>query len=324
MWSLFNEKLFTVYFTSPKIPFDDITEGGIEENLIRLINKAKKTVDVAVFEFNLVNVANALVDSHQRGVTVRVVYDNQFADPELINTLIKAGIQVFPDNRSAFMHNKFFIVDKKYVWTGSFNITINSAYRNHENAIIICDKFLAKNYTLEFEEMVAGKFGKKSPENTTEVMTLRGIKVENYFAPESEVMAHIIGLVETAKTYVHFLAFSFTDQRLAVALIAKVTQGVNVSGVFEKRGSSRKTSQFNRLYKKGADVRLDANPRTMHHKVIIIDGRIVIFGSYNFSSNASDVNDENLLIVHDPFLAGKYEAEFQKIFSKANKTKRGK
>jgi phosphatidylserine/phosphatidylglycerophosphate/cardiolipin synthase-like enzyme len=51
----------------------------------------------------------------------------------------------------------------------------------------------------------------------------------------------------------------------------------------------------------------------MHHKVIIIDGRTVIFGSFNFSNNADSDNDENLLIIDDPALAEAFEAEFQRV-----------
>jgi phosphatidylserine/phosphatidylglycerophosphate/cardiolipin synthase-like enzyme len=52
----------------------------------------------------------------------------------------------------------------------------------------------------------------------------------------------------------------------------------------------------------------------MHEKVIIIDDRIVIFGSFNFSGNADTSNDENLLIIDDPNIASLFEQEFQKVF----------
>ena len=57
----------------------------------------------------------------------------------------------------------------------------------------------------------------------------------------------------------------------------------------------------------------DGNPYLMHHKVIIIDGNTVIFGSFNFSNNADKDNDENLLIVDDAGLAQAFEAEFQRV-----------
>jgi phosphatidylserine/phosphatidylglycerophosphate/cardiolipin synthase-like enzyme len=56
----------------------------------------------------------------------------------------------------------------------------------------------------------------------------------------------------------------------------------------------------------------------MHHKVIVIDERIVITGSYNFTSRAERRNDENLLIIDDPTLAAAYLAEFERVFEQAN------
>jgi len=56
----------------------------------------------------------------------------------------------------------------------------------------------------------------------------------------------------------------------------------------------------------------------MHHKVIVIDERIVITGSYNFTSRAERTNDENLLIIDDPSLTAAYLAEFERVFEQAN------
>ena len=292
--------------------------GGIEENLIALIDGAKKTIDLAVFEFNLENVAQALLSAHRRGIRVRIVYDTQFAlrHPQ-INMLINAGIPAVGDQRSAYMHNKFFIFDSQIVWTGSFNITKNAAYKNNENVIIVRDPYLARNYTLEFEEMYAGRFGKTSPANTIDVLSIRGVRVENYFAPEKEVMRHISGLVDMARSHIHFLAFSFTSRKLSTALIGALDRGVKVEGVFEKRGIKHPSSKYRSLKKHGALVKFDNNPAIMHHKIIVIDGQIAIFGSYNFSGNAAQVNDENLLIIHDPFITALYEGEFQKLFKSA-------
>jgi phosphatidylserine/phosphatidylglycerophosphate/cardiolipin synthase-like enzyme len=55
----------------------------------------------------------------------------------------------------------------------------------------------------------------------------------------------------------------------------------------------------------------------MHHKVIIIDERNVIFGSYNFSDNADTQNDENLLIIDNPDIARAFKAEFDRVLALA-------
>jgi len=64
-------------------------------------------------------------------------------------------------------------------------------------------------------------------------------------------------------------------------------------------------------------VRLDGNPRNMHHKVILIDDNIVIFGSYNFTANAEMKNDENLLVIHNAEIANQFLEEFKRIFDAA-------
>ena len=116
---------YEVYFTSPKVPFDDITTGGIEDRLIDKINSSQKSIDLAVYEFDLENVTRALLAAEARGVRVRVVYDNEFSDPDpQMSELRQAGIRTIPDERSAFMHNKFFVFDGHCVWTGSFNIRV--------------------------------------------------------------------------------------------------------------------------------------------------------------------------------------------------------
>ena len=55
----------------------------------------------------------------------------------------------------------------------------------------------------------------------------------------------------------------------------------------------------------------------MHHKVIIIDGHTVIFGSFNFSNNADKDNDENLLIVDDAGFARPFVEEFDRVLALA-------
>jgi len=314
-----SEGSWAVYFTDPVIPFDDVTTGGLEDNLLFLINNAQSTIDAAMFEFNLQNVADALIAAHQRGVQVRIVYDNEHTeeDPQM-EQLIKAGIPATPDERGAFMHNKFYVIDRTIVWTGSTNITINDVYRNNNNVITIVSPELAENYTVEFEEMFNGEFGPTSPANTPHPGVQVGdMWVENYFAPEDDVMSQLISIVSEAQRSIHFMAFSFTDDSLANAITERGAAGVEVLGIFEQRGADTEYSSCPPLLEAGYDVRLDGNPRTFHHKVIVIDGAIVATGSFNFSANASESNDENLLIIHNPNIAALYEEEFNRRWVEA-------
>jgi phosphatidylserine/phosphatidylglycerophosphate/cardiolipin synthase-like enzyme len=85
----------------------------------------------------------------------------------------------------------------------------------------------------------------------------------------------------------------------------------------EDRYAGASYSQRDRLRSGGVTVHTDANPYIMHHKVIIIDDQTVILGSYNFTGNAEDNNDENILIVHDPEVAAAYLGEFGRVLRDA-------
>ena len=74
-----------------------------------------------------------------------------------------------------------------------------------------------------------------------------------------------------------------------------------------------KYSVFELLSYQGIDVVKDSNPNNMHHKVFIIDGSIVITGSYNPTGNGNKGNDENVLIIYSDDLAKKFENEFASL-----------
>jgi phosphatidylserine/phosphatidylglycerophosphate/cardiolipin synthase-like enzyme len=90
-----------------------------------------------------------------------------------------------------------------------------------------------------------------------------------------------------------------------------------VRGVFENTGSETQYSEYGKMKQAGLDVWQDGNPYLMHHKVFIIDGKTVVFGSFNFSQNAEEENDENLLIVDDIPFAQSFTAEFARVYEQA-------
>jgi phosphatidylserine/phosphatidylglycerophosphate/cardiolipin synthase-like enzyme len=311
---------WAVYFTDPVIPFDDVTTGGLDENLVWLIDHAQTSVDAAVFEFDLQDVADALIAAHDRGVQVRLVYDSEFAEEsDKVDQLLAAGIPGVGDDRGDYQHNKFFVFDGDIVWTGSLNITENGVYRNNNNVVAFISPELAANYTAEFEEMFNGQFGAGSPANTPNPGVQVGdMWVENYFSPEDDVETQLISVLSEAQHSIHFMAFSFTLDSLGDLMVEKADQGVEVAGLFEARGANSPYSECPRLLDNGIDVRLDSNPRVMHHKVIIVDGQTVVTGSFNFSANAAEDNDENVVIIHSPAVADYYEAEFFRLVSRGN------
>ncbi|MBI5033067.1 MAG: hypothetical protein HZB51_21305 [Chloroflexi bacterium] len=315
---------YQVYFTSPIFP-DKIADhhGGLDENLTAFINTAQTSVDMAIYQLDLPNVTQAILDAKKRGATVRVVTDIDILNDAKENPSFKqfqaAGITVIGGNTSGIMHNKFVVVDKAAVWLGSWNFTTNDTYRYNNNGLSIQSKELAQNYTATFEKMFVDKkfAGQRKAGGTTSKLTINGITIENYFAPEDKVVDKIVPRLQAAGQKIDFMAYSFTEDKIGQAILARAGAGVTVRGVFENTGSETQFSEYSGMKKAGLDVWQDGNPYLMHHKVFVIDDKTVILGSFNFSVNANTDNDENLLIVDDPALAAQFTAEFGRVYATA-------
>jgi phosphatidylserine/phosphatidylglycerophosphate/cardiolipin synthase-like enzyme len=311
---------YEVYFTDPGNSFSSQLNGGVDGPLVEAINAARQTVDVAVYSLSLNSVRTALIDAHQRGVAVRVVMESENMDRSDPQKLIEAGVPVEGDRREGLMHNKFVVIDRSEVWTGSMNFTDSGAYADNNNLVRIRSAQLAENYTAEFEEMFLDDvYGPEQGAGTPNaIVRINGTRLDNYFSPDDGTAQRITELLDNASESIHFLAYSFTNDEFGQILIQKAGSGLDVTGVMdEEQVNSNQGTEFDPLSQAGIDVRLDGNPGLMHHKVFIIDEKVVILGSYNFSRNAETTNDENSLIVFSPEIAKLYLQEFNRIYTQA-------
>ena len=314
------EAPFEIFFSDPDHPDAGSYRGGPDSALAEAIREAEFSVDAAIYHMNLWSIRDALIAAHEAGVQVRVVAESDNMDEIEIQELAQAGIEVLGDRRESLMHNKFVVIDELDVWTGSMNFTINGAYRNDNNLVHIRSSKLAENYTVEFEEMFLGDmFGDNAIAQTPHPhLTIDGVPVQTYFSPDDSTEDHILAAIQDAQENISFLAFSFTSDPIAGALLEREAAGVNVTGVFEEsQVHSNIGTEYENLLEAGLDVYLDGNQRNMHHKVFIIDAQTVVLGSYNFSRNAEERNDENTLIINDPDIAAPFLEEFERILQKA-------
>lgn len=318
---LFAAEWCGIYFTSPERNGSHGTYSPPEDALVSLIDSSRETIDGAFFEIGSVRVADAFIRAHKRGVKVRLVTDDSNLKKPGCKRVKAAGIPVVDDAKKGLMHDKFAIVDGLTVWTGSYNITDNCAYRNNNNAVRIESKELAEIYEAEFREMFEEHiFENKKESRVFSTLTnpyyvkIGEADINAYFSPDNDVEDIIVKRIKKAKSSIYFLAFSFTSDPIGEAMIAQAKKGVKVAGVFEKNGSDSKESEYRKMLVEKIPVVTDKNRHNMHHKVIVIDEETVITGSYNFSRNASRRNDENTLIIRDRAVAAKYLAEFRKIY----------
>lgn len=313
---------FTVYFTDPYSPTAQDHTGGPDEILAAAIDRAQSSVDMAIYNVSLPNIRDALIHATQRGVGVRLVMESESMDSDTVAALKDNKIPIIGDRRQGLMHNKFTIIDKQEVWTGSLNLTTSGAYSDHNNLVRIVNPQVAQDYTTEFEEMfVDDKFGPNGKANTPFPKVIIGSTlVEVYFSPDDNVAAQLITLLSTARKSIDILAYSFTRDDMAEIILARAKDGVVVRGVFDvSQEKNNKGGEYDRFKKAGFDVRLNTNKGLMHNKVIIVDGQVVELGSYNFSASAQENNDENVVIIYNPQVAEQFLAEFERIFARSKK-----
>lgn len=320
------ENWWQVYFTDPRVHSDPTqTNGTVLEKLLALINGARSSIHIAAFEFNLTPLADALIAAHQRGVEVRWITDDENgleADAEpgrgTFEMLQAGGVEVMADDRQALMHHKFFIIDRQIVWTGSTNPTVNDYFLNNNNVVVILSPDLAEIYETQFADMWQGEFGPDAPSEVASQATfIQGTPVQVLFSPEDNAVSYLIPLLRRAQKSIRFMAYSFTHEELAQAMLERAGNNVDVRGIFETRGSLTPYSAFRPFFCARLVVRQDGNPRTFHHKVIIIDDHILITGSLNFSQNANDPNNENVLVIDNRAVAAPYLQEFERRWAEA-------
>lgn len=128
----------------------------------------------------------------------------------------------------------------------------------------------------------------------------------------NNIADQIINDLDKARVSIHVCMAWFTNQRIADKLIEKYKEGVDV-----------KVISFDDHTNAKFGVNLDSIPHkkirgtrggTMHNKFCVIDNQKVITGSYNWSDNAENKNDENAAVMYDYDRASDYSVEFRKLF----------
>jgi len=311
---------FELYFTDPASPLSPQGTGGVDGPIVAAIDAARLSVDVAAYSLSLNSVRNALIRAHERGATVRVVMESSNMDRSDPQRILEAGIPIVGDNRDGLMHDKFIVIDKSEVWIGSMNFTDGGTYEDNNNLMRIHSTKMAENYSKEFEEMFTDdKFGQDIvPETPNPTITIDETRLDIYFSPDDGVLAALVPLLESAQESIYFLAYSFTSNQLGDIVRQKAAAGVTVVGVMDdEQVRSNQGTEFDPFRQAELDVRLDGIDGLLHHKVFIIDESIVVLGSYNFSQNAEERNDENLIIVYNPVIAEQFMKEFRRVQEQA-------
>jgi hypothetical protein len=318
----------------------------IGDTLIAYINRAKYTLDIAVYHFQSSQsvIATAINNAYARGVAVRWIYDGD--SPSSNNSglpLLNAAINTLPSPQTSaytIMHNKFMVVDANssdpndaIVWTGSSNWNSQQFKYDYNNYVIIQDAPLAKAYLAEFNMMWGGtgiapnlsasKFGQYKTDLGAHDFTIDGKHVELYFSPSDHTNNHIQSTITSADKDIYVGMYTFTNTGDASMLAAKHDNGVYVAVIEDV--SSQSSSPYSILLSDltSSNIKIYDGPGSdiYHSKYMIVDQSdkcsdpTVLTGSHNWSYDADTKNDENTLIIHDDVAANIYYQAFKSDFA---------
>lgn len=297
--------------------------GNFEELIVGLIDSTEFTLDICVFYTKNKTIGGAINRAFERGVVVRFIAgDSKLGDfPKNLKDDISTLKREEPKGQ---MHHKFIISDVENenlckVLITSANFTDNNLFEDSNNLLIIQDQTMAKNYTIEFNEMWGGesssptsasKFGTDKTDNTSHYFNIGGSKVEVYFSPSDQVEYHIDQKLNTANSDLGFALFTFTNDKFSESLINLHNQGVNIYGIIDNKRYYG--SKDNDLANAGISILKFNRKDDMHNKYAVIDALdslsdpFVVTGSYNWSKSAEKKYDENAIIIYNSKIANEY------------------
>lgn len=137
-------------------------------------------------------------------------------------------------------------------------------------------------------------------------------EIDVHFSPKGGCEAEVVKQIGNAKKELLVQCYSFTDGPICNALIKANKDGVSVKVIFDKSDWTGKGELVQKLVKAGVPCWMDSKHAIAHNKIMVIDEKTVLTGSFNFTTNAEQHNAENLLTIHDKNLALRYRDNWLK------------
>jgi hypothetical protein len=299
---------------------------------------AKKQLLIAVQELDSRAITDAILGAKKAKLHVQIILEGDYlveapalGDPwsaggdyegnrTIHSALLRAGIDVITDLNPAIFHQKFIVrdpgQDSAAVLTGSTNFTLTDTGKNppgntaktgnNLNHVVVLHGARATNlYLAEFQRLHSGTFGDlhERVEPRPAEFQLAHMRIKPVFAPEQGPEMEIMKQMLKAKTSIDFAMFTFAQSSgIDDTMIRLVNDVQRIRGVLDRRQGVQKWAATRPL--KAAGVQLFENKpgtgvRKVHHKLMVIDERLVIAGSFNYTAPATTLNDENIIVLGD-------------------------
>lgn len=137
---------------------------------------------------------------------------------------------------------------------------------------------------------------------------------EACFSPGNSCRNTIIHYLSSSKASVKICVFTISDDLISEAIISAKRRGVDVLIVTDNDKLYDLGSDIIRIAREGILTRVDNTSNHMHHKFMIVDGEVLVNGSYNWTRSAANYNQENIVVSREKELIRLFNSEFEKLW----------
>lgn len=266
----------------------------LRKMLINAIQKAEKSVMLMTYTISDRHIIAALKAKADQGVPVTVIVDAKASPKAKIQ--LGAGVETLRRSSAGLMHLKILVIDETQIWLGSTNLTYDSL-RTHGNLIVEMDhKELAQQLLARARALPRSGL---APVADPVCFTLPEQTGELWFLPSAgQALQRILDQIATAQKSVKVAMFTWTHPDFTRAMIAAQGRGVHVEVVIDRRqGQGVGAETVHQLTRAGIPVYLSCGDGLLHHKTLMIDDRILVTGSANWTRSAFRINDDCFLML---------------------------
>ncbi len=234
--------------------------------MCKAIKGAKRSIDIHTYTLSDPAIIRLLKKKAADGVAVSVTYDGKTTAP------LPPPIQSHPWHGRGLMHRKILLIDDTYVYLGSANLT-EASLKMHDNMMIgLWDPPLATFLKNPTQTSFGNRF---------------------YFLPSPEALPFLLKKLNEAETSIDVALFTLTHKPLIAALINAHERGVKVTVKLDRyamKGACKKAAK--QLSDAEVPLLVSEGMQLYHHKWVLIDKKIWIMGSANWTHAAFSKNKD--------------------------------